>query len=114
MFVSKWIFVSKNIIKSNDVIRYNKEIFISFILPVILNLIYLLKSHKYIRSINQIQNEQILLTRKKQNKKLLIQSIIFYSIWFILWSPNQIFSPFVNITSTTGTVTSLLNYIEIL
>ena len=51
--------------------------------------------------------------REKYNRSLVIQFLIFYTIWLLLWSPNLIAYQFTNYISNVTIITSLLNYIEI-
>ncbi|CAF1317200.1 unnamed protein product [Rotaria sordida] len=64
-------------------------------------------------SIRGIRSQQIINLRRKHKKTLLIQTIIFYSIWLVLWSPNMLAFQFINVNTQLGIYISLLNYIEI-
>jgi hypothetical protein len=89
------------------------NLFVVYIIPVILNLIFLFLSLRYVRSTEGIQAQQIIDARRKHHRILLIQSIVFYSVWLLLWSPNLLSYQFTEVTSDAGLITALLNYIEI-
>jgi hypothetical protein len=89
------------------------NLIVAYAIPVFLNLIFLSLCIRFISSTGDIRNEQILKNRRKFHRSLLIQSILFYSIWLVLWSPYILAFPFVNINSVTGSSTSLLNYVQV-
>ena len=64
-------------------------------------------------SIKGIRSQQIINLRRKYQRILLLQTIIFYSIWLILWSPYVLAFQFINVNTTPGIYTSLINYLEI-
>jgi hypothetical protein len=51
--------------------------------------------------------------REKYHRSLVIQFIVFYTVWLLLWSPNLIVYQFTNGISTIIKIASLLNFIEI-
>ncbi|CAF2753416.1 unnamed protein product [Rotaria sp. Silwood2] len=89
------------------------NLFIIYIIPVLLNTIIIASCIRHVSSIRGIRSEQIINLRSKHKKTLLIQTIIFYSIWIVLWSPNVLDFQFINVNTQPGIYTSLLNYIEI-
>ncbi|CAF3988978.1 unnamed protein product [Rotaria sordida] len=96
--------------------------FLIYILPaliitiqilVALNTIIIAFCIRHVSSIRGIRSQQIINLRRKHKKTLLIQTIIFYSIWLVLWSPNMLAFQFINVNTQLGIYISLLNYIEI-
>jgi hypothetical protein len=82
--------------------------------PVLLTLLFLFLSLRQVRlTVIRIHTEQILNNRLKHHRMLVFQSIVFYSLWLLLWSPHMISSQYVYISSTVGIVGQLLNYIEL-
>ncbi|CAF1126400.1 unnamed protein product [Adineta ricciae] len=98
---------------SSPAIQIFNTIF-GYIFPVGLTLIYLFLSLRHVRRIAAaIRDQQISDTRLKHHRLLVFQSITFYSVWLLLWSPHVIISQFVYVSSTAGAVTQILNYIEL-
>ncbi|CAF0952354.1 unnamed protein product [Rotaria sordida] len=89
------------------------NLFFIYLIPVTFNLIIIGFCIRHVSSIRGIRSQQIINRRRKQKKTLLIQTIIFYSIWLILWSPNVLAFQFINVNTEPAIYTSLLNYIEI-
>ncbi|CAF4027037.1 unnamed protein product [Rotaria sp. Silwood1] len=89
------------------------NLFIIYIIPISLNLIIIALCIHHVSTIRDIHSEQIINFRRKHKKTFLIQTIIFYSIWLLLWSPNVLVFQFINVNSKLGIYTSLINYIEI-
>ena len=89
------------------------NLIIVFVIPVSLNIIFLGLCFHHIRSTKNIQNQQIINNRRKFHRTLFLQSLLFYSIWLILWSPFVISFQFVNVNSQVGIITSTLNYVQI-
>jgi hypothetical protein len=89
------------------------NLIITYAIPVFLNVIFLCLCIHYISSTRNIQNKQIINNRRKFHRTLVMQSVLFYSIWVILWSPFILTFPFVNVNSTVGIVTSTLNYVQV-
>ncbi|CAF0767406.1 unnamed protein product [Adineta steineri] len=84
-----------------------------YIIPVCLNILFLSLSIRFMNQTKSIQNQQIVNNRRKFYRKLLIQSITFYTIWFLLWSPFVISFQFINVNTVAGIATSSLNYIQV-
>ncbi|CAF5127012.1 unnamed protein product, partial [Rotaria sp. Silwood1] len=78
-----------------------------------LNLTVIAFCIRHVSSIKGIHSQQIINLRRKHKKSLLIRTIIFYSIWLVLWSPNVLAFQFINVNTEPGIYISLLNYIEI-
>ncbi|CAF1470551.1 unnamed protein product [Rotaria sordida] len=89
------------------------NLFIIYIIPVALNLIVITFCIRHVSSIKGIHSQQIINLRRKHKKNLLIRTIIFYSIWLVLWSPNILTFQFINVNTEPGIFISLLNYIAI-
>jgi hypothetical protein len=89
------------------------NLFVTYIIPVTLNLILIALCIRHVSSTQGIRNQQVIDRRRKHQRTLLSQTIIFYSIWLVLWSPYLLAFQFVNENSNAGIYTSLLNYIEI-
>lgn len=82
--------------------------------PVLLTLLFLFLSLRQVRlSVARIHTEQIINNRLKHHRLLVFQSIGFYSVWLLLWSPHVIASQYVYISTTIGSIAQLLNYIEL-
>ncbi|CAF1528328.1 unnamed protein product [Rotaria sp. Silwood1] len=89
------------------------NLFIIYIIPVALNLIVIAFCIRHVSSIKGIHSQQIINLRRKHKKNLLMRTIIFYSIWLVLWSPNVLAFQFINVNTKPGIYISLLNYVEI-
>ncbi|CAF2964201.1 unnamed protein product [Rotaria sp. Silwood2] len=89
------------------------NLFFVYIIPVTLSLIIIGICIRHVSSIRGIRSQQIINLRRKYKRTLLTQTIIFYSIWLALWSPNLLAFQFINVNTQPGIYTSLLNYIEI-
>jgi hypothetical protein len=68
---------------------------------------------RHVSSIKGVFSEQIILLRRKRQRILVLQTLAFYSIWLILWSPDVLSFQFTNVNSDPGVVTTFLSYIEI-
>jgi hypothetical protein len=51
--------------------------------------------------------------REKYHRSLVIQFVVFYTVWLLLWSPNLLIYQFTSGTSNATIIASLLNFIEI-
>ena len=89
------------------------NLFIVYIIPVSLNLLFLGLCIRFLSSTSHIENQQIRNNRQKFHRTILVQSIRFYSVWIVLWSPFVLSFQFININSLTGISTTLLNFIQI-
>jgi hypothetical protein len=88
------------------------NLFFTYIIPIVLGIIILGLGIRHVSSIRGVVSEQIILLRRKRQRTLLLQTIAFYTIWLILWSPDLLASQFVNVNSDPALFTSLLNCIE--
>ncbi len=100
-------------IQYNSLIVEIFNLFFIYIIPVLLNIIILGLGIRHVSSINGVFSEQIILLRRKRQRILVLQTLAFYSIWLILWSPDVLSFQFTNVNSNPGVVTILLSYIEI-
>jgi hypothetical protein len=86
---------------------------LSYFIPVIFTLVFLSLCLNYVRNTDGIETQEIVNARHKHHRQLLIQSIVFYSLWIFLWSPHLLVFPFYYKNSTIGTIAQILNYISI-
>jgi len=89
------------------------NLIVTYIIPVTSNILFLGLCIRCISSTGNIKNQQIINNRQKFHRTILKQSLIFYTIWIVLWSPYVLSFQFVNNNSLAGIFTSLLNYIQI-
>ena len=89
------------------------NLFVVYLIPIILSLLIIGVCIRHVSSIVGIRNQQIINRRRQHQRTLLSQTIIFYSIWLILWSPNVLAFQFINVNTTAGIITSFINYIEL-
>lgn len=89
------------------------NLIIVYMIPVSLNILFLGLCIRFISATGNIQNRQIINNRRKFHRRILIQSILFYTIWIILWSPFVLSFQFINTNTTAGTFTAMLNYIQV-
>ncbi|UJR21503.1 hypothetical protein I4U23_024588 [Adineta vaga] len=84
----------------------------AFAIPIFLNVIVIYMSARHIRLASTLQKATHVSAREKYNRSLVIQFLVFYTIWVALWAPNVILYQI----SGGGNLTSifrLLNFIEI-
>ena len=89
------------------------NLIVVYFIPVLLNILFLGLCIRFISSTGNIQNQQIRNNRRKFHRTILKQSILFYSIWILLWSPFVLSFQFINSNSSAGIFTSLLNYVQV-
>ncbi|CAF1613735.1 unnamed protein product [Adineta ricciae] len=86
----------------------------AFALPIALNIIIIYCSVRHVRSASTMRaGVHHVSARQKYNRSLVIQFLVFYTIWLSLWSPNVIVF---QVSITDGNVTRyvrMLNFIEI-
>jgi len=85
----------------------------SYFIPVVLTLIFLSLILKYIHNTDDIRTKEIADARLKHHRQLVIQSVAFYSVWLILWSPHLLIFPFSHKSSRIGIIAQILNYLSI-
>jgi hypothetical protein len=94
-------------------IRILNTIF-GYCFPVSLTLLFLFLSLHHVSSrIATMNTQQIIDVRRKHHRLLVLQSVVFYSVWILLWSPHTIVSQFIYVSSSVGAITQLLNYVEL-
>jgi len=93
----------------------NQIIFLlfSYFIPVIAAFIFLLLSLKHVRNTDGIQTQHIIDARLKYHRQLIIQSIVFYALWLLFWSPYLLLFPFYYRHSMAGTITQALSYVSL-
>ncbi len=89
------------------------NLFVIYIIPVVLNIVVLSLGIRNFSSIQGVFSQQIIYLRRKRQRILLLQTLTFYSIWLLLWSPDILSFQFTNANSDPAIVTLLLSYIEI-
>jgi hypothetical protein len=83
-------------------------------LPIILNIFVIYYNMKYVHLTSRLRRTQHHVSaREKYHRSLVIQFLVFYTVWLLLWSPNLIAYQFRRSISNLTIITSLLNYIEI-
>jgi hypothetical protein len=90
------------------------NIIIAFVLPIGLNILVIFLSIRHVHLTSRLNRAQHHVSaREKYHRSLVIQFLVFYTVWLSLWSPNIIVYQFTSGASTASFVASLLNYIEI-
>ena len=89
------------------------NVFVTFLFPIVTNLIILALDIRYVSSVRGVCSEQIIHLRRKRQRILLCQTVSFYSIWLLLWSPDIATFQFFNVNSEPALFTSLLSYVGI-
>lgn len=103
---------SCDIIYSSTIVQIF-NLFVIYIIPVFLNIIILGLGIRYVSSVKGVVSTQIIRIRRKRQRVLVLQTLVFYSIWCLLWSPDVLSFQFINVNSDPAIVTSLLSYMEI-
>ena len=85
----------------------------SYFLPVSFALFFLALCLNYIRNTDGIQSPAIVDARQRYHRQLVIQSVVFYSLWILLWSPHLLLFPFDYKKNFIGIIAQILNYISI-
>ncbi|CAF1012134.1 unnamed protein product [Adineta ricciae] len=90
------------------------NVIIAFFLPISLNVIIIYKSVHYIRLTSHLhKNRHQVSARDKYHRSLVIQFLVFYIIWLLLWAPNVIIYQFTSGRDLAVFIGQLLNFIEI-
>ena len=89
------------------------NLFIVYIVPIVLSLFLIALCIRHVSSVVGIRSQQLINRRRQHQRKLLFQTVIFYSTWLILWSPNVLAFQFINVNTDAGIITSFINYIEL-
>jgi hypothetical protein len=86
----------------------------AFVLPIIFNIVVIGASIRHVHLTSKLNRGQHHVSaREKYHRSLVIQFLVFYTIWLSLWSPNVIVYQFTSGSSNLTRITELLNYIEI-
>ena len=85
----------------------------SYLIPVVLTLIFLLLCLNIIQNTHGIQTREIVDARLKHYRQLVVQAGVFYSLWLFLWSPHLLVFPFFHKSSTIGIIAQILSYIGV-
>ncbi|UJR37840.1 hypothetical protein I4U23_030530 [Adineta vaga] len=117
-FLTKWSSIWRRRGGSCDIVYSSLivQIFnlcVVYIIPIVLNIFILGFGIRHVSSIRNVRNEQIILLRRKRQRILLFQTIAFYSVWLLLWSPDILTFQFLNANSDPAVFTTLLSVIEI-
>jgi hypothetical protein len=87
---------------------------IAFGLPILLNILVIYASVRHVRLTAALRKAQHHVSaREKYNRSLVIQFLIFYTIWITLWGPNVIIDQLTNGDNGIINIVRLLNFIEI-
>jgi hypothetical protein len=85
-----------------------------FGLPILLNILVIYASVRHVRLTAALRRTQHHVSaREKYNRALVIQFLIFYTIWITLWGPNVIVDQLTNGDNGIINIIRLLNFIEI-
>ncbi|UJR21502.1 hypothetical protein I4U23_024587 [Adineta vaga] len=84
----------------------------AFAIPIFLNVIVIYMSARHVRLASTLQKATHVSAREKYNRSLVIQFLLFYTVWVALWAPNVILYQISGGGNLTGTF-RLLNFIEI-
>jgi hypothetical protein len=90
------------------------NIVIAFALPILLNILVIYASFRHVRLISTLQRaKHHVSAREKYNRSLVIQFLVFYTIWIALWAPNIIVDQLTKGENGITKFVILLNLIEI-
>lgn len=89
------------------------NICIIYVFPIAVNIIILGFGIRHVSSVHGVRSVQIIHMRRRRQRILLAQTIVFYSIWLLLWSPDILAFQFLNANSDQALFTALLSVIEI-
>jgi hypothetical protein len=85
-----------------------------FALPIVLNIFFIYCNMRHVHLTSHSRRTQHYVSaRDKYHRSLVIQFLVFYTVWLLLWSPNVIVYQFTSGISDITLIASLLNYIEI-
>jgi hypothetical protein len=105
--------------RSCDIVFTNRyvetfNLICGFVLPILLNIIVIYYNVRHVHLTSRLHRAQHHVTaREKYHRSLVIQFLVFYIVWLLLWSPNLIVYQFTSGISTITQIVSLLNFIEI-
>ena len=91
------------------------NIFFGLVLPIGLNISVVYASVRYVRLTTGLRRLQHHVTaRERYHRSLVIQFLVFYTVWISLWSPSVIVFQVTSGTNDAITVSRLLTYIGIM
>ncbi|CAF1012149.1 unnamed protein product [Adineta ricciae] len=87
---------------------------VAFVLPISLNVFVIYRSAHYIQLTSHLRRGQHHISaRDKYHRSLVIQFLVFYIIWLLLWAPNIIVFQLQSKNVQIISICQLLNFIEI-
>jgi hypothetical protein len=90
------------------------NIITAYALPISLNILVIYSSVRHVRLTSTLQRaKHHVSAREKYNRSLVIQFLVFYTIWIALWSPNVIVFQVTVGGNNITSVVRLLNFIEL-
>ncbi|UJR27452.1 hypothetical protein I4U23_008741 [Adineta vaga] len=90
------------------------NVLIAFVFPLSCNVIVIYASVRHIHLVSHLrQGRHHVSAREKYHRSLVIQFLVFYTIWMLLWSPNIIVYQLQNKNGKIISICQLLNFIEI-
>ncbi len=90
------------------------NIIFAFALPISLNILVIFLSIRHVHLTSRLQRAQHHVSaREKYHRSLIIQFLVFYTVWLSLWSPNIIAFQLKTVNTHIIIMMQLLNYIEI-
>jgi hypothetical protein len=118
-FVTGWAHLEPFTHDTCDVLYTNTyipifNIIIAFALPILFNILVIYASVRHVRLASTLKRAQHHLSaREKYNRSLVIQFLVFYTIWIALWAPNIIVDQLTKGENDITKFVILLNFIEI-
>ncbi len=90
------------------------NIIIAFALPILLNILVIYASVRHVRLTTALRRAQHHVSaREKYNRSLVIQFLVFYTIWIAFWAPNIIVDQLTNGENGITEFVILLNFIGV-
>ncbi|UJR27451.1 hypothetical protein I4U23_008740 [Adineta vaga] len=90
------------------------NVLIAFVFPLSCNVIVIYASVRHIHLVSHLrQGRHHVSAREKYHRSLVIQFLVFYTIWMLLWSPNIIVYQLQNKNGKIVSICQLLNFVEI-
>jgi hypothetical protein len=88
--------------------------FLGYTAPICFNVFIICLNMRHLHLIARQRGVQVHLSaRDKYHRSLVIQFLVFYTVWLLLWSPDVLSSQFATEESRVRSIAALLNYIEI-
>ena len=88
--------------------------FLGYAAPIALNVFIIFLNMHHLYSIARQRGVQVhLCARDKYHRSLVIQFLVFYTVWLLLWSPDVLSTQYVTEGSGVRSIAALLNYVEI-